>query len=42
LAVPGIVLDDVACTSKTMPEFPTLWRELAEGPLTPSSVGAVV
>ena len=40
LAVPGIVLDDVACTSKTMPEFPTLWRDLAEGPLTPSSVGA--
>jgi 3-phosphoshikimate 1-carboxyvinyltransferase len=25
LAVPGIVLDDVACTSKTMPEFPALW-----------------
>ena len=22
LAVPGVVLDDVACTSKTMPEFP--------------------
>jgi len=29
LVVPGIVLDDVACTSKTMPEFPQLWRELA-------------
>lgn len=28
LAVPGIELDDVACTSKTLPEFPTLWTEL--------------
>ncbi len=28
LAVPGIVLDDVACTSKTMPEFPSLWTDL--------------
>lgn len=25
LAVPGIELDDVTCTSKTMPEFPALW-----------------
>ncbi len=32
LAVPGIVLDDVACTAKTMPEFPTLWTELVNGP----------
>ena len=30
LAVPGIRLSDVACTSKTMPEFPTLWRQLVE------------
>jgi len=29
LVVPGVVLDDVACTSKTMPEFPQLWRDLA-------------
>jgi 3-phosphoshikimate 1-carboxyvinyltransferase len=28
LAVPGIQLTDVACTSKTMPEFPQLWAEL--------------
>lgn len=28
LAVPGVELTDVACTSKTMPEFPDLWREL--------------
>ncbi|WBB74661.1 3-phosphoshikimate 1-carboxyvinyltransferase [Micromonospora sp. WMMD1128] len=25
LAVPGIEVDDVTCTSKTMPEFPALW-----------------
>jgi 3-phosphoshikimate 1-carboxyvinyltransferase len=42
LAVPGIVLDDVACTSKTMPEFPTLWRELAEGTQTSAHAEAVV
>jgi len=28
LAVPGITLTDVACTSKTLPEFPELWAEL--------------
>jgi 3-phosphoshikimate 1-carboxyvinyltransferase len=32
LVVPGVVLDDVACTSKTMPEFPQLWRGLAGAP----------
>ena len=31
LAVPGVVLSDVACTSKTMPEFPSLWSELVGG-----------
>jgi 3-phosphoshikimate 1-carboxyvinyltransferase len=31
LTVPGVVLDDVTCTSKTMPEFPTLWTELVDG-----------
>lgn len=31
LVVPGVVLDDVACTSKTMPQFPTLWQDLAAG-----------
>ncbi|WP_245306525.1 3-phosphoshikimate 1-carboxyvinyltransferase [Acidipropionibacterium timonense] len=30
LAVPGIELDDVACTSKTMPTFPQLWAALVE------------
>jgi 3-phosphoshikimate 1-carboxyvinyltransferase len=28
LAVEGIVLDDVACTAKTLPEFPELWADL--------------
>ncbi|MGC9668881.1 3-phosphoshikimate 1-carboxyvinyltransferase [Planosporangium sp. 12N6] len=28
LAVPGIELTDVACTAKTMPEFPTLWSAM--------------
>ena len=28
LAVPGVELSDVACTSKTMPEFPALWKAM--------------
>ncbi|GAA4956738.1 3-phosphoshikimate 1-carboxyvinyltransferase [Actinoplanes utahensis] len=28
LAVPGVELTDVGCTSKTLPEFPELWAEL--------------
>jgi 3-phosphoshikimate 1-carboxyvinyltransferase len=28
LSVPGIELTDVACTSKTLPEFPELWQAL--------------
>jgi len=31
LAVPGVLLSDVACTSKTMPEFPALWADLVGG-----------
>jgi 3-phosphoshikimate 1-carboxyvinyltransferase len=31
LAVPGVVLSDVACTSKTMPEFPAVWGRLVRG-----------
>ena len=31
LVVPGVVLDDVTCTAKTMPQFPDLWRDLATG-----------
>jgi 3-phosphoshikimate 1-carboxyvinyltransferase len=28
LAVPGVQLTDVACTSKTLPQFPALWSEM--------------
>ncbi|MGW0431318.1 3-phosphoshikimate 1-carboxyvinyltransferase [Micromonospora sp. NPDC003197] len=28
LAVPGVNLSDVACTSKTLPEFPALWSAM--------------
>lgn len=31
LAVPGVQLSDVACTSKTLPEFPALWSAMVEG-----------
>ncbi|MEV0000747.1 3-phosphoshikimate 1-carboxyvinyltransferase [Micromonospora sp. NPDC050980] len=31
LAVPGIEVDDVTCTSKTMPEFPALWSAVVTG-----------
>jgi len=30
LAVPGVELTDVACTAKTLPEFPALWSSMAE------------
>lgn len=30
LSVPGIELTDVACTSKTMPEFPALWSAMVD------------
>jgi 3-phosphoshikimate 1-carboxyvinyltransferase len=31
LAVPGVRLSDVACTSKTLPEFPELWSAMVTG-----------
>jgi 3-phosphoshikimate 1-carboxyvinyltransferase len=31
LAVPGVELSDVACTSKTMPDFPALWAGMVSG-----------
>lgn len=30
LRVPGVEIDDIGTTAKTMPEFPQLWRELLE------------
>ncbi|MFF5226243.1 3-phosphoshikimate 1-carboxyvinyltransferase [Dactylosporangium sp. NPDC000521] len=32
LAVPGVRLDDVACTAKTLPDFPRLWSTMVHGP----------
>jgi 3-phosphoshikimate 1-carboxyvinyltransferase len=31
LAVPGVELTDVACTAKTLPEFPGLWSAMVAG-----------
>jgi 3-phosphoshikimate 1-carboxyvinyltransferase len=31
LVTPGVQLDDVDCTTKTLPDFPGLWRRLLEG-----------
>ncbi|MER7275052.1 3-phosphoshikimate 1-carboxyvinyltransferase [Dactylosporangium sp. NPDC000244] len=31
LAVPGLRLDDVACTAKTLPDFPRLWSTMVAG-----------
>jgi len=34
LVVTGIALDDVACTAKTLPEFPALWSSMVAGSAT--------
>jgi 3-phosphoshikimate 1-carboxyvinyltransferase len=31
LVTPGVELDDVTCTTKTLPDFPGLWSRLVEG-----------
>jgi 3-phosphoshikimate 1-carboxyvinyltransferase len=31
LAVPGVVVDDIGTTAKTMPEFPELWERMLAG-----------
>lgn len=31
LRVPGVEVDDIAATTKTLPEFPQLWAEMVEG-----------
>mgnify|MGYP000747588155 FL=1 len=31
LTVPGIEIDDIATTSKTLPEFPQLWTGMLAG-----------
>ncbi len=37
LRVPGVMIDDIACTSKTLPEFPELWTALATGTVIDAS-----
>lgn len=38
LVIPGIELDDIGCTAKTLPTFATLWQQmLAGGNLAPDS-----
>jgi 3-phosphoshikimate 1-carboxyvinyltransferase len=36
LAVPGVTLDDIGTTAKTLPEFPELWAGMLRGPGTTS------
>ena len=31
LVTPGITVDDIACTSKTMPTFEAMWASLVTG-----------
>lgn len=40
LVVPGVELDDVACTAKTMPEFVELWQQMIADAGADSDVGA--
>lgn len=42
LVVPGVLIDDIGCTSKTLPEFPQLWSgmlgdEVVNDPITAAS-----
>lgn len=30
LAVPGVTIDDIGCTAKTLPEFPKMWHAMIE------------
>ena len=31
LAVPGVEIDDIGTTAKTLPEFPQLWQQMLAG-----------
>ncbi|MDK1359483.1 3-phosphoshikimate 1-carboxyvinyltransferase [Arthrobacter sp. zg-Y1219] len=37
LAVPGVLVQDIGTTAKTLPEFPELWQELAASGTSPAS-----
>lgn len=34
LVVPGVVVDDIGCTGKTIPDFPEVWRSMLSQPLS--------
>lgn len=42
LVVPGVLVDDIGCTSKTLPEFPQLWSDMLgdEVGIDPISAGS--
>ncbi|WP_137845230.1 3-phosphoshikimate 1-carboxyvinyltransferase [Microbacterium sp. 2FI] len=40
LVVPGVEVDDIGTTAKTMPEFPQLWQRMLDAGDTPGSVPA--
>lgn len=31
LVVDGVAVDDIACTAKTMPDFPAMWQRMLAG-----------
>ncbi|MGJ0117624.1 3-phosphoshikimate 1-carboxyvinyltransferase [Williamsia sp. MIQD14] len=39
LVVDGVTVDDIACTAKTMPDFPAMWQQMLAGSM--GDVGAV-
>jgi 3-phosphoshikimate 1-carboxyvinyltransferase len=41
LLVPEIVLDDIGCTSKTMPEFEQLWTTMINDSVAESASEAI-
>ena len=41
LVVPEIVLDDIGCTSKTMPEFEDLWTKMINDSVQASAGEAI-
>lgn len=38
LAVPGVEVDDIGTTAKTMPEFPQMWQRMLAGEGTPGAM----
>jgi 3-phosphoshikimate 1-carboxyvinyltransferase len=38
LAVPGVEIDDISTTAKTMPQFPQLWRRMLEDDEAPDAL----